>query len=688
MNVFHERLARALDDAAENLALAQERIDHDAHVVHRVIAGQRHLPGRLIDLDFADMGAVGVGHRVAAVIGAGGKARLQALGQGVLAERLARHFQEVHRTIGADDGEPAFAEADVGFGCLQQTGGDLLALFDDAVGRHRHRGTRQHRGTRPKRSNPLGHHVGVAVHVAHQVAVDAQPVAQHLPECRGVPLAMIHGAAQQRHTARGVEAHFGVLVVAARGRLHQQHHAHAEELAALARLGTPLRNALVVCPLLALDQRACEIAAVVSLFQRRGVRHGRGRNGVAPAQLRRIDAELARRDVDDGFSGVERLGPATAPIEGDAHGVGEHAHDPRVDRLEGIRVGQAADRHHRGIAVAVGGVVGADRTLVHGAQREEFAFLVERELRLHHAVARLLVAREAFAALGNPLDRPAGELRRPERKRVLGRRAALHAEAAAHGLAHYAQPVVRDLEYLVGQGGARAVRGLDGGAQGVALVVGVVLRQAAARLERVGRHPVDDHLVAHDALGPGKERLRGSPVPDFVGVRLVSRVLFPQGRRTRRERLLRGDHGGQGLVLHFDQLGGVFRLVQSLGHDEGDRLADVAHALLREQRLRGDERGRTVTLLSRHDGSQRSQAPRAHVVARQYGDHARSLPRRAHIYGQQARMRVRRAQHASARFAGKLHVVDVTAPALQQPWILLPRHCLSYAKQPHARRSR
>ena len=43
--------------------------------------------------------------------------------------------------------------------------------------------------------------------------------------------------------------------------------------------------------------------------------------------------------------------------------------------------------------------------------------------------------------------------------------------------------------------------------------------------------------------------------------------------------------GGQRLVIDLDQLGGVERLVQRLGDDEGDVVADPAHAVLHQRRI-------------------------------------------------------------------------------------------------------
>src|SRR5207249_11571953 len=129
------------------------------------------------------------------------------------------------------------------------------------------------------------------------------------------------------------------------------------------------------------------------------------------------------------------------------------------------------------------------------AQRQKPAAVVERQFGLDGAAARLLVALDALAALGNPAYRAPGYLGRPERKGVFRVAAALHAKPAAHRVADDADLVVRPAQDLPGQRGADLVHRLDRAADRVAVLVRVVLREAAARLHRVGADPVDDDLV-------------------------------------------------------------------------------------------------------------------------------------------------------------------------------------------------
>ena len=54
-----------------------------------------------------------------------------------------------------------------------------------------------------------------------------------------------------------------------------------------------------------------------------------------------------------------------------------------------------------------------------------------------------------------------------------------------------------------------------------------------------------------------------------------------------------GDRG-QRLVINVDQLGGILRLRQRLGYDEGDRFADIAHRALRKAEKGASEHRRPV----------------------------------------------------------------------------------------------
>ena len=79
--------------------------------------------------------------------------------------------------------------------------------------------------------------------------------------------------------------------------------------------------------------------------------------------------------------------------------------------------------------------------------------------------------------------------------------------------------------------------------------------------------------------GPREARIDRRLVAHLVGERLVARIVVPDRRRARRERVVRRNQGGQRGVIDRHQLGGVLRLFDGLGDDEGDRLTGHAHAV-------------------------------------------------------------------------------------------------------------
>ncbi len=103
-------------------------------------------------------------------------------------------------------------------------------------------------------------------------------------------------------------------------------------------------------------------------------------------------------------------------------------------------------------------------------------------------------------------------------------------------------------------------------------------------------------------------------------------------------------HRRQDLVLDRDQLGGVLRLVERLGDDERHRVADIADAVLRQERLRADKGRRAAPPPARHQRAQRAEPAPPQFVAGQDREHARRRPRRRGI-------ECRRCGHAHAASA-------------------------------------
>ena len=117
---LHQRLADALHRAAVDLAFDDGGADDAADVVDRGIGHHRHLAGGRVELNLADMAAVGPGRAA----GGGG------VGGGDAATRLARgQLEQADAQIGAGDLEAAFAVFDVGGRRFQCLGGQALGVF-------------------------------------------------------------------------------------------------------------------------------------------------------------------------------------------------------------------------------------------------------------------------------------------------------------------------------------------------------------------------------------------------------------------------------------------------------------------------------------------------------------------------------------------------------------------------------
>ncbi len=166
-DLLHQRLAQPLRDAAMDLALQAERVDHRADIVDHDVARDVERTGIGVDLDLANMAAIGIGVVVgregAGLVQPGFEARRQAAGL----ERRLGDLGDADAPVGAGDREVAAIvadrELDVDIGRFEQMGGDAFALGDDLVGGEPQGRAADHRRARAVGADAEGDAVGVAI---------------------------------------------------------------------------------------------------------------------------------------------------------------------------------------------------------------------------------------------------------------------------------------------------------------------------------------------------------------------------------------------------------------------------------------------------------------------------------------------------------------------------------------------
>ncbi len=212
--------------------------------------------------------------------------------------------------------------------------------------------------------------------------------------------------------------------------------------------------------------------------------------------------------------------------------------------------------------------------------------------------------------------------------------------------------------------------------QRVGVVPSVEFRQGRARFDRVGNEPIVDELERGDVRRLSKGGIGGCLVaepPNVAGV--VGNVVVDE-RRTRGACLRRIDDRGKDFVVHFDEFGGVLRLIQRFGDDHCDLVADVPYLALRKRRVSRFLHGLAVDV-----GDQPAAREPVHlagdVVAVVDRDHPRGRFGGCGIDRADACVRVNRAQEICVDLTRDGHVVRVASVAGQETIILFAANGLA-----------
>ncbi len=327
--------AEGFRQAAVDLALDDHRVDARAAVVQRVEAADRRLARVHVQVDDADIGAIGEGEVRRIVI-------FHRLQSHLLAFRHVRiggerHLLHGHRLVGrALDAEGVDVPFEVLLGDLEHVGGDLLRLGADLAGGHGAGRPPDGRGARAPGSDPVGRGVGVALLYLDVCGGDAELAGEDLRIGRLVPLALRLGAEAGDRRAGGMDAHLAGIeggdgadqvAHARRSRaddLGEGRHTDAHQLARLAGLEVLEHLGLLLAELVVADrlhgplQGGGIVAAVELQAEAGGVGELLRLDQVLHPQLGRVHAELLRQDVDHPLDHVDRLRHPQRAAIGDA----------------------------------------------------------------------------------------------------------------------------------------------------------------------------------------------------------------------------------------------------------------------------------------------------------------------------------------------------------------------------------
>ena len=188
------------------LALNNDRVDHGAEVVDGGVFHHLDHAGLGIDLDLADMTAVGkrrgaraVAHVLHVERGGGAFRQVDARAQ------LGREVHDADLRVGSGDHKAAARELDVGGGSLEHMRGDFLAALDHLGAGFDQRGAGVHEALRAARAAAHDQPIAVALEQPDLVERDAELLVQDLRKWGGVAHAEVERAAEDRDAAVGFE---------------------------------------------------------------------------------------------------------------------------------------------------------------------------------------------------------------------------------------------------------------------------------------------------------------------------------------------------------------------------------------------------------------------------------------------------------------------------------------------------
>ena len=142
----------------------------------------------------------------------------------------------------------------------------------------------------------------------------------------------------------------------------------------------------------------------------------------------------------------------------------------------------------------------------------------------------------------------------------------------------------RNLEHVAADDIADDVAALAAERQRIALAV--VFRDDAAGIEIIGDQPLVDQRDFGAARGLGESLARRFRIADRGFKSEIARPVRPNERRAGLQaRQWHRSTCGSACQSMVDRLGGISRVFQRIGDDKGNRIADVAHDVARQDRI-------------------------------------------------------------------------------------------------------
>ena len=221
---------------------------------------------------------------------------------------------------------------------------------------------------------------------------------------------------------------------------------------------------------------------------------------------------------------------------------------------------------------------------------------------------------------------------------------------------------------------AQTMAALAADRQGQMIVPGVVFGDRGARFHEIGHDARIDDRDFGDRMRFGECRLGRLLVADRNVEQHVAGMIGPNLRRALLHGIGEADHRRQRRPFDVDRLDRVAGVVDRVGDDEGDGVADMAHFILRQDRI-----GRTGERIDFKVEQARQVAETADIGRRQNHADARKPTGLADI-DRELRMRMRRTQHQRMHRRLRRDVVGIAALAANERIVFLAAHALTDAK--------